>query len=223
MCQQMQTERVRIRAESIELEGTLRLPEVRAGVVLFAHGGAGNRLSPSNDYVGSILRAARFATLWVDLLAPHEMRNLHTRFDVPLLTKRLDAACDWLRQQEETRDLPLGLFGAGHASAAALQSAASRGSEIAGIVSRGGRPDLAGQHALARIAAPTLLIVGGLDEAVIQMNRTAYASLRCKKRFEIIPGATHLFEEPGNLEVVARLARSWFQSHFHTRASSLYA
>lgn len=209
----IRSERIKIHAGSAEIEATLHLPEECIGTVLFAHAGAGNRLNPPNDYVGSVLRTARFATLCVDLLAPHEARDSQTRWDVVLLAKRVEAACNWIYQGELTRDLPLGLFGAGHAAAATLQSAATYGNRIAGVISRGGRPDLAGHHALARIMAPTLLIVGGLDESAIGVNRAAYASLRCKKRFEIIPGATRLFEEPGNLEVVARLARSWFQTH----------
>jgi putative phosphoribosyl transferase len=162
-----------------------------------------------------VLREARLATLWLDLLTPEETRGHRARVDIELLTERLSAACDWLRQYGATKDVPIGLFGASNGAAAALQLAATRGRGISAVVSRSGRPDLASHSTLGKISAPTLLIVGGLDDGVVEMNRTAYAALRCKKRFEIIPGATHSFEEPGNLEVVARLARGWFLQHSH--------
>lgn len=199
------------------------LPEEPFGTVLIAHAGIGGRLASPNDYVGSILRSARFATLCVDLLQPQEAGGCMDRFDAAVLAQRLGAACDWLSLEEATRDLPLGLFGTGHASAAALRCAASRGRGISGLVTRGGRPELAGQHALSKVSAPTMLIVGGLDELAVRMHRVACAALHCRKRLEIIPGATPLFDEPGNLEVVARLARGWFQAHSRFKAGFLPA
>jgi putative phosphoribosyl transferase len=212
----IQSERVRIHAEEVEMEGMLWLPGDHIGVILIAHGGGNNRVKPPNDYVASVLRDARLGTLWLDLLSPQEAHARRAQSDIALLTERLNAACDWLRQFHATKDLPIGLFGAGNGAAAALQLAATRGRSISAIVSRGGRPDLACHSTLGKISAPTLLIVGGLDDGVVEINRAAYAALRCKKRFEIIPGATHSFEEPGNLEVVARLARGWFLQHSHS-------
>ena len=148
-----------------------------------------------------------------DLLTAQEDQDYATRFDIALLTRRLNAAADWLEKNDSTASLPLGLFGASTGAAAALQVAATRGAGIAAIVSRGGRPDLAGRQALESVRAPTLLIVGGLDAIVIDLNRAAFAALRCEKRIEIVPGATHLFEEPGTLESVAGLARDWFLQH----------
>jgi putative phosphoribosyl transferase len=211
-----QSERVRIQADDVAMEGMLWLPEDHIGIILIAHGGGSNRVKPPNDYVASVLRDAHLGTLWVDLLAPQEARSHRAHCDIALLTERLNAACEWLRDHEATRELPIGLFGAGNGAAAALQLAAARGRAISAIVSRGGRPDLTCQTTLGKISAPTLLIVGGLDDGVVEINRAAYAALRCKKRFEIIPGATHSFEEPGNLEVVARLARGWFLQHSYS-------
>jgi putative phosphoribosyl transferase len=210
------SERIRIKAGDAVTDGVLWLPDDHTGVILFAQGDGVNRVKPPNDYVASVLREARLATLWLDLLTPEEASGHRARCDISLLADRLNAACDWLQQYEATRDLPIGLFGASNGAAAALQLGAVRGRAISAIVSRGGRPDLACQKTLGKISAPTLLIVGGLDDGVVEMNRAAYAALRCKKRFEIIPGATHSFEEPGNLEVVARLARGWFLQHSHT-------
>ncbi len=209
------SERVRIQADQVEMEGVLRLPEDHAGVILFAHGGAGSRLNPPHDYVESVLRDARLCTLWLDLLTPQEARSQHMRIDSQLLTHRLNAACDWLRQQGATSDLPISLFGTCNAAAPALQLAAERGHDICAVVSRGGRPNLANQGVLGKISAPTLLIVGGLDDGAIDINRAVYAALRCKKRFEIIPGATRTFDEPGSVEVVARLTRGWILQHTH--------
>jgi putative phosphoribosyl transferase len=213
----IQSERVRFQVGDVEIEGVLWLPEDCIGLILFAHGGNYSRLYPPNDYVASVLRDARLGTLWLDLLTPDEARSQTCRVDVALLTERLHAACQWVRHAARTRDLALGLFGVKHGAAAALQIAASRGAGIAAIVSRGGQAELAQRQSLARISAPTLLIVGGLDEPQLKTNRVAYAALRCKKRIEIIPGATHSFEEPGNQEVVARLARGWFLQHAQLR------
>ncbi|MES2534711.1 MAG: alpha/beta family hydrolase [Pseudomonadota bacterium] len=205
---------IRIRAGSAQLEGMLEMPEDAAGVVLFAHGSGSSRFSPRNNHVAGVLQNAGIATLLIDLLTEQEDRAAQARFDITLLTQRLDMAVDWLRQHEKTGAIPLGLFGASTGAAAALQVAALRGREIAAVVSRGGRPDLAGQRALQKVVAPTLLVVGGLDDVVIRLNRAAYADLHSVKRFEIVPGATHLFEEPGTLDAVAALARDWFLRHF---------
>lgn len=206
----MQVEQVAIEVDSIQMQSVLWLPQDHIGLIVFANSGETRRIKPLNDYVASVLHNARLGTLWLDLLAPHEMRQYEKRNDVALLAHRLDAACDWLHQHHLTKELPISLFGTSDGAAAAMQLAAERGHDITAIVSRGGRPDLAGKDNLCKISAPTLLIVGGLDDGVIELNRAAYATLRCKKKFEIIPGATHTFDEPGSLEVVARLARGWF-------------
>jgi len=212
MVSTMHIEPLRIDAGKMEMDGVLWLPAEQSGVVVFANGNAGNRVKPPNDYVASMLRSARLGTLWLDLMPPGEMGS-QGRPDINLLTERIGAACDWLRRNETTRELPIGLFGASYGAAAALQLAAARGRAISALVLRGARPDLAGNGTLGKVSAPTLLIVGGLDDGLIGTNRAAYAALRCKKRFEIIPGATHSFEEPGIPEVVARLARGWFLQH----------
>jgi putative phosphoribosyl transferase len=207
----MHIEPVRIDAGQIHMDGMLWLPPEQSGVVVFAGGTGSNRVKPPNDYVASVLRSARLGTLWLDLQWHDDWNG--GRPDVSALAEQLGAACDWLRQHDATRESPIGLFGASHAAAAALQLAAARGRGISAVVLRGGRPDLALNGTLGKVSAPTLLIVGGLDDGLIGTNRAAYAALRCKKRFEIIPGATHSFEEPGSLEVVARLARGWFLQH----------
>jgi putative phosphoribosyl transferase len=171
-------------------------------------------LSPRNNHVARVLRDAGIGSLLLDLLTPHEDRNLHNRFDIVLLTARLRTAAAWLGVQDATAPLPLGLFGASTGAAAALQLAADPAVPVVAVVSRGGRPDLAGNDTLRAVEAPTLLIVGGADEPVIALNRQAYAELGCVKRLEIVPGATHLFEEPGTLEEVARLAADWFTTYF---------
>jgi len=198
------------------LEGNLSLPEGARGIVLFAHGSGSSRHSPRNRYVAQILNEAKLATLLVDLLTPDEeaidLRTAHLRFDIGLLAERLVGVTDWLTQYPDTRHLRVGYFGASTGAAAALVAAAQRPDAVDAVVSRGGRPDLAGP-ALALVRAPTLLIVGGNDFEVVELNRRALALLRCEKRLEIVPGATHLFEEPGALEVVARLAREWFERY----------
>jgi len=207
---------VRIEAGPVTLEGNLSLPEEARGIVLFAHGSGSSRHSPRNRYVARVLNEAKLATLLVDLLTPDEeavdLRTAHLRFDIGLLAGRLVGATDWLTQYPDTRDLRIGNFGASTGAAAALVAAAQRPDAVGAVVSRGGRPDLAGP-ALTRVRAPTLLIVGGNDFEVIELNRRALALLRCEKRLEIVPGATHLFEEPGALEEVARLAREWFERY----------
>jgi putative phosphoribosyl transferase len=198
------------------LEGDLSLPERARGVVLFAHGSGSSRRSPRNRCVARMLNEANLATLLVDLLTPEEevvdARTAHLRFDIGLLTKRLIGATDWLTQHPDTQHLRVGYFGASTGAAAALVAAAERPDVVGAIVSRGGRPDLAGP-ALAHVRAATLLIVGGYDLQVIQLNRVALAQLRCEKELVIVPGATHLFEEPGTLDEVARLAREWFERY----------
>lgn len=204
---------VRIPADRVTLEGNLGAPDHAQGVVVFAHGSGSSRYSPRNQYVAGKLRDAGLATLLMDLLtAEEEAVDLQTgqlRFDIGLLASRLVAASDWLAQKPETRALRIGYFGASTGGGAALVAAAERPDTVGAVVSRGGRPDLAGS-ALARVRAPTLLIVGGNDAPVITMNREALAQLQCEKHLDIVPGATHLFEEPGTLEQVARLARDWF-------------
>lgn len=204
---------VRIPVGPVSLDGDLAGLREARGVVLFAHGSGSSRHSPRNRSVAETLRQGGFATLLMDLLTRDEeavdLRTAHLRFDIDLLAKRLVAATDWLRAAAETRDVPIGYFGASTGAGAALVAAAERPEAVAAIVSRGGRPDLAGD-ALPRVKAPTLLIVGGYDYPVIGMNRRALARLRAEARLEIVPGATHLFEESGTLEEVARLAREWF-------------
>jgi alpha-beta hydrolase superfamily lysophospholipase len=205
---------VHIESGAAAMEGMLELPGSASGVVLFAHGSGSSRLSPRNNHVAHVLRDAGIGTLLLDLLTPNEDRQYDNRFDIALLTHRLRATAAWLGAQEATMSLPLGLFGASTGAAAALQLAADPAVPVAAVVARGGRPDLAGVDALRAVAAPTLLIVGGADEPVIALNRQAYAELGCVKRLVIVPGATHLFEEPGTLEEVARLAADWFAAQF---------
>lgn len=207
---------VRIPAGRVTLDGDLAIPRGATGIVVFAHGSGSSRHSPRNRSVARVLQDAGLATLLMDLLTPAEeredVRTAHLRFDIALLAGRLMHAADWLAFQQDTNQLSIGFFGASTGGGAALAAAAERPQLINAVVSRGGRPDLAGD-ALARVQAPTLLIVGGNDEPVIQMNREAYDQLHCVKRLEVIPGATHLFEEPGALEAVATLARDWFLSY----------
>ena len=209
---------VRVALGPVTLEGTLGRPEHATGVVLFAHGSGSSRHSPRNRFVARTLREAALATLLIDLLTPDEeavdMRTAHLRFDIGLLADRLVGATQWLGQNPDTRDLKVGYFGASTGGGAALVAAASYPAAVGAVVSRGGRPDLAGS-ALPHVQAPVLLIVGGNDVPVIAMNREALAQIRAEKRLEIIPGATHLFEEPGALEEVARLARDWFKRYLN--------
>jgi len=204
----------RIDAGRVTLEGDLAVPENARGVVLFAHGSGSSRFSSRNRFVASELRDGGMATLLIDLLTPDEeridMRTAHLRFDIDLLARRLGGATEWLANDARTSTMNVGLFGASTGGGAALVAAAARPDRIAAVVSRGGRPDLAGD-ALPHVQAPTLLIVGGDDAPVIAMNRAAYDRMTCERRMEIVPGATHLFEEPGTLEEVSRLARDWFR------------
>lgn len=207
---------VQFPAGPVTLEGNLSLPLEPLGLVLFAHGSGSGRHSPRNRHVAEVLNEARLATLLIDLLTAEEERidqvTAELRFDIDLLASRLVHATDWLGSFGETSALPLGYFGASTGAAAALVAAARRPERTAAVVSRGGRPDLAAP-VLARVHAPTLLIVGGADTPVIAFNRSALAALRCEKDLVIIPGATHLFEEPGALDDVADLAAQWFLRH----------
>jgi putative phosphoribosyl transferase len=212
----MDEQLVQVPAGAVTLDGNLGVPAGARGIVLFAHGSGSSRHSPRNRYVAGVLREAGLATLLMDLLtADEEAIDLQTqrlRFAISLLADRLIGATDWLAQNPDTRDLTIGYFGASTGAAAALVAAAERPDAVGAIVSRGGRPDLAGA-ALARVRAPTLLIVGGHDIPVIGMNQEAMAQLHVETKLEIVPGATHLFEEPGALEEVARLAREWFERY----------
>jgi dienelactone hydrolase len=195
------------------LSGDLGLPVDSCGLILFVHGSGSSRHSPRNQYVAQTLERRNLATLLIDLLTPEEERidnrTAQYRFDIPMLGERLVTIVDWLRRQAVTSALPIGLFGASTGGGAALIAAAERPDDIAAVVSRGGRPDLAGA-ALAKVMVPTLLIVGGLDPAVIEMNRDAMRQMKGETRLEIVGGATHLFEEPGTLDRVAQLAGEWF-------------
>ena len=207
---------VRIPAGAIELEGNLSVVEGAQGVVLFAHGSGSGRSSPRNLYVARMLRQASLATLLIDLLTAEEegvdLRTRQLRFDIGLLAERLVVATSWLRDEPGTQNLRIGYFGASTGTGAALVAAAERPDEVGAVVSRGGRPDLAGE-ALSRVEAPTLLIVGGSDVPVIGMNEEAMGRMHVEKRLEIVAGATHLFEEEGTLEEVARLATAWFRRY----------
>ena len=207
---------VTISVGPVLLEGDLAVPKGAAGVVLFAHGSGSSRHSPRNKFVAAELRKAGMATLLIDLLTREEERfeefTGRLRFDIELLAQRLTGASQWLEAQRDAVALPVGYFGASTGAAAALVAAARQPDRVAAVVSRGGRPDLAGD-ALPAVRAPTLLIVGGDDVPVIEMNQRAYQDLRCPKELKIVRGATHLFEEPGTLEQVARLASGWFKCH----------
>jgi dienelactone hydrolase len=207
---------VSIPAGAVTLEGDLSVPAVAKGFVLFAHGSGSSRHSPRNRYVAEVLNEHSLGTLLVDLLTAEEEREdevtAQLRFDIGLLTQRLVAIADWLTDQPQARGHEIGLFGASTGAAAALLAAGQRPKSVKAVVSRGGRPDLAGRDA-SLVRAPTLLIVGGRDTPVLQMNRDAMAWMKCETKLEIVPGATHLFEEPGTLAEVARLAADWFTAH----------
>ena len=194
------------------LDATLTVPERAVGLVLFAHGSGSSRLSPRNRQVADALNAAGIGTLLFDLLTEAESRDRRNVFDIPLLAQRLVVATRFATTMPGQRALPVGLFGASTGAAAALEAAAELGAAVSAVVSRGGRPDLA-LPALPRVTAPTLLIVGGEDRDVLMLNRRALAALSCEKRLAVVPGATHLFEEPGTLEQVIALAVDWFRSH----------
>lgn len=214
--QPLQALSVQVDAGEVMLAGELVIPPHAAGIVLFAHGSGSSRLSPRNQLVAQYLQQGGMATLLFDLLTADEEAvdqvTRHLRFDIELLATRLIAATDWVLRQPDTSNLAVGYFGSSTGAAAALISAAQR-QDIAALVSRGGRPDLA-LPVLHRVNAPALLIVGGNDKVVIQMNEQALARLRCEARLKIVPGASHLFAEPGALETVSVLAQGWFRAHF---------
>jgi dienelactone hydrolase len=207
------SEPVYVTSGKTRLAGMLELPQSPRGLVLFAHGSGSGRLSPRNSYVAGELRRAGLGTLLLDLLSRDEDNDDRHRFDIALLSARLGDAVHWLAQQPETMRFALGLFGASTGAAAALQLAAGRPEQIAAVVSRGGRPDLAGYDELARVRAPTLLIVGSEDRTVVELNRQALRDLTCEKELVVVRGASHLFEEPGALPEVARLAARWFKGY----------
>lgn len=200
----------------IELLG---IPEHACGIVIFAHGSGSGRLSPRNNYVAEQLRRAGLATLLLDLLTPEEENDRRNVFDIPLLASRLSAAAAWTATLHATRDLPIGFFGASTGGGAALLAASTSDERVRAIVSRGGRPDLAGARALAQVRAPTLLIVGSRDIPVIELNEIAMQHLHCPKELVLVPGAHHLFEEPGALDAVVGLATKWFLRHLDAEAS----
>jgi dienelactone hydrolase len=197
----------------IHLDGILHIPRDVKGVVLFAHGSGSSRLSPRNQSIARVLQHATMATLLFDLLTAEEdeidSKNSQFRFDISFLANRLVSATTWIIKNPVLKKLPIGYFGASTGGGAALVAAAKEAALVKAVVSRGGRPDLAGES-LAYVRAPTLLIVGGLDETVIELNKQAYVQLQCEKKIEIVPGATHLFEEPGKLAEVSQLAGQWF-------------
>jgi putative phosphoribosyl transferase len=211
-------EEVGIDVAGVRLEGRLSVPEGARGVVLFAHGSGSSRHSPRNQYVAAVLQRAGVGTLLFDLLTTAEEHDRRLVFDVDLLAGRLSGATDWLRKQAGVADLPLGYFGASTGAAAALVAAAVLGDAVAAVVSRGGRPDLAGAR-LAEVRAPTLLVVGGADEVVLDLNRAAAGQLACPHELVVVPRATHLFPEPGALETVCSLASAWFVEHLGARAA----
>lgn len=214
----------RIPVEGVLLEGDLTVPAGAGGIVAFAHGSGSGRFSPRNRAVADVLVRAGLGTLLMDLLTAQEervdLRTRHLRFDIGLLGRRVIATIDWLSTEETGKDLPIGCFGASTGAAAALVAAAERPDRVRAVVSRGGRPDLAGE-ALRRVTSPTLLIVGGNDHQVLQLNRLALTALGGEARLEIVPDATHLFEEPGALERVAVLARDWFRRHLAEPAAEI--
>lgn len=203
---------VKIPADSVKLDGMLTIPKDAQGLVIFAHGSGSSRLSPRNTLVAGVLQKAGMGTLLFDLLTAKEDEVYESRFDIPFLTGRLKAATQWVKGQADTAKLKIGYFGASTGTAVALVAAADFGREIKAVVSRGGRPDLA-EDALRKVIAPTLLIIGGDDHVVIGLNKKAYDLIKAEKQMEIIPGATHLFEEPGTLEEVAQLAAEWFRKY----------
>ncbi len=204
------------------LNGILRVPAGAEGVVAFAHGSGSGRFSPRNQFVAHALEEGGLATLLLDLLEEEEAEDREKVFDIELLAERLQSAADWLSREPETAALRLGYFGASTGAGAALVAAARNPAAVGSVVSRGGRPDLA-QEDLPAVQAPTLLIVGGRDDVVIELNEQALRLLRCPKEMVIVPGATHLFEEPGTLEEVARLAREWFVRHLATTPAAVTA
>ena len=214
-------ELMHIEINGLVLEGVLTVPPDTKGLVIFAHGSGSSRHSPRNHFVAQVLCDHGIATLLLELLTPDEDQNYENRFDISLLTKRLVAVTHWLRRQSLTRYLPIGYFGASTGAAAALRAAAQLGPLVHAVVSRGGRPDLAGQDALAAVACPTLLLVGGLDQDVLTLNRQAAKTIQNHSQagvqLVVVQGATHLFEEPGTLEAAARHTVQWFEQHLQVK------
>jgi pimeloyl-ACP methyl ester carboxylesterase len=212
----VQRRNVEVRADGVLLRGDLRIPVEPCGIILFAHGSGSGRLSPRNQFVAERLNEHHLATLLLDLLTEDEeqvdMRTGRLRFDIGLLTDRLSGATDWLKLDAELRGYPVGYFGASTGAAAALAASVRHPSEVQAVVSRGGRPDMAGDT-LERVTAPTLLIVGGEDDVVLQLNQQAMERIHAEVHLEVVPGASHLFEEPGKLQEVSRLAADWFTKH----------
>lgn len=215
------TRDVKILCGNVFIDGSLMVPERSLGLIIFAHGSGSSRFSPRNNLVARFLNQGGFATLLLDLLLPEEDQDLENRFNIQLLSIRLAAAGDWAKKAESTKNLPIGLFGASTGAAAALQWAGDiqnkDRNEIFAIVSRGGRPDLTKPLCLEAVKAPTLLIVGQRDEAVIAYNEKAYQRMKCQKSIQIVPGATHLFEEPGAMDLVSKLAFNWFKKNLLLR------
>jgi putative phosphoribosyl transferase len=203
---------IKIPVNGITLQGILDIPESARSIVVFSHGSGSSRHSPRNNFVAKVIFDEGIATLLFDLLTEEEDEVYETRFNISLLTERLKAVTDWLMKQEWARSMKIGYFGSSTGAASALEAAAALGNKIKAVVSRGGRPDLA-MDSLPDVKSPTLLIVGGWDEPVIEMNEAALAQLNCKKELKIVPEATHLFEEPGKLEAVAKLAKDWFKKY----------
>lgn len=207
---------LKITIDDITLEGILSIPEKASGIVIFAHGSGSGRLSSRNNFVADVLNEGGIGTFLPDLLTEEEDSVYETRFDIGLLSRRLTEIFNWIASHPDTKQLSVGIFGASTGAAAALEVAAQFGNRVAAVVSRGGRPDFAMRN-LKKVVSPTLLIVGGNDVVVVELNEEAFAELVCEKKLEIVPGATHLFEEPGTLEEVARLATAWFKRFFDTK------
>ena len=203
---------VNIRLDGLTLKGNLAVPKNAIGMVVFSHGSGSSRLSPRNNYVAEVLQEKGLATLLFDLLTEEEDRVYENRFNIDLITMRLIDVTQWIQNQKEVKGLSIGYFGASTGAASALRAAAFYGKDIKAVVSRGGSPDMALQD-LHKVTAPTLLIVGGWDDVVIELNKKAYQKLRCERKLEIIPNATHLFEEAGKLEEVARISANWFANY----------
>jgi putative phosphoribosyl transferase len=209
----MSTEKpLSIPVEGVSLEGNLAIPDQAVGLVIFAHGAGSSRLSPRNNYVARLLQQDKLGTLLLDLLTPQEDLVYENRFDIDLISRRMTGTTLWVKENTEARDMAIGYFGASTGSAAALKASVQPGVEVGAIVSRGGRPDLV-EDILPQVKAPTLLIVGGDDTVVMGMNEQAYALIGGVKDFKVVRGASHLFEEPGKLDVVALLASGWFKTH----------
>lgn len=211
---------VSIPVDQTHIEGLLALPGTAIGLVLFAHGSGSNRHSPRNNYVADVLHAHHVGTLLLDLITAEEEHDCRACFDIALLAQRLGAAADWLGGQPLTQSLPLGYFGTRTGTAAALMAVDGQGHAIQAVVSRGGRPDLAGAEQLACVRCPTLLLVGSRDRDVLELNRLAASRMRCPHRLSVVQGATYLFKEPGTLEAVARQAAAWFEKYLGTAAAT---